>query len=139
MSTQNRNRTRRRAFATFTAVVLLGTTAIALTAVAGVTVRQHQRTRDAAADAQLRLLLNAGQQFLDAQPAENVNGISDHLPALPDALDDGSASVQIEAAAQPGEPATATLTATLRGRTATLTLRYDPDAQRWQPTDAQLP
>lgn len=130
---------RRRAFASFTAVVLLGTTAIALTAVAGVTVREHQRTRDAATDAQLRQLLAAGQQFLATQPIDHAGDIDGHLPVLPDGLGDRRASVQIEMTAQADGPAEATLTATFRDRAAAMSLQYDAEAARWRVTDAQLP
>ncbi|XAM00069.1 hypothetical protein OT109_01525 [Phycisphaeraceae bacterium D3-23] len=133
-----RRRLRRRSgFASFVAVALMGTTAIALTAIAGVTVRQMQRSNHAAVDAQLRLMLMDGRAYLTDPPTE-TDGVREQYIVLPDP-DEAIGSILIEESVAPSVPATATITATLRQRTATATLTYNRDAQRWTINHTALP
>jgi hypothetical protein len=130
---------RRRGFASFTAVVLIGTSAIALTAVAGVTIRQAQRTRDAAADAQLRQLLLAGQAHLAGVSPDDQEFSDGYMPALPDRFAGDGASLLIRAGQGGPSPVTATVTAECRGRTASQTFAYDPEHGEWRVTEVQMP
>ncbi len=130
---------RRRGFASFTAVVLIGTSAIALTAVAGVTIRQAQRTRDAAADAQLRQLLLAGLAHLAEVSPDDQGFFDEYTPALPDRFAGDDATLLIRAGQDGPSLVTATVTAECRGRTASQTLAYHPDAGAWRVTEVQMP
>lgn len=127
---------RRRGFATFSAVALLGTTAIALTALAGVTMHQAQRTRDALCDAQLRQLLKAGQSHAEQGGADAASG----SVTLPDTLVGDQAAVTWVTKQSSGDsPATIEITAHLRGRAARETLIFDPGAGAWRVMDVELP
>ncbi|MEM6504103.1 MAG: hypothetical protein AAF711_01405 [Planctomycetota bacterium] len=67
VNARRRSSTNRHGFASFSAVVLVGTTALALTALARVTTTEIRRTSNAATDTQLRQFLLAGQLFLHEQ------------------------------------------------------------------------
>jgi hypothetical protein len=131
---------RRRGFATFSAVVLVGLATVALTMFAGITIRQLERTRDAGTDAQLRQLLIAGRTIAQQYTPSDLAPLPEQQ-ALPAALAEaGGATLTLEA--QPSTEtanATVTITAVYEHQTATQTLSYDPAQQRWRIIDAQLP
>ena len=133
-------RRRCRGFASFTAVVLVGTTAIALTAVASLTMYQAERTRNAATDAQLRQLLIAGQSYASEQLADGARQNNNLDVQLPDTLASDGASLSIERQSPPGNTAkTAIINATLHGRSVNQTLVYDAISGTWRVTEVEMP
>lgn len=131
---------RRCGFATFTAVALVGTTALALTALAGLAMHQADRAQTAAEDAQLRQLLHAGMLYNAPLPNANDDASAPYRVPLPDTLDPEDASLTIRATAQADvSPQTRVITATLNGRTATQTLRYDAQTAAWHVVEVQMP
>jgi hypothetical protein len=130
----------RHGFASFSAVVLVGTTAIALTALAGVTVLQLSRTKNAATDAQLRQLLHAGQAYLADQDGTQGKGAFNIDVRLPEPLAQEGATLSIETkSAEPQAPLTAIIRATHRTRDASASLIYDQAEGRWIVDTVQLP
>lgn len=131
------HRLRRRAFASFSAVVLVGTTAIALTALARVTTHDVRRANHAAADAQLRQLLLAGQAFVETQTvkANERNHIDVPLPS-----ELGSNSALRIRYQREGVDASLSVTieATHRQRYASVVLVEGGEGE-WQATDVQMP
>ena len=141
MSRGKRHRTARprcqRAFASFTAVVLVGTTALALAALARVTVHQARRANHAASDAQLRQLLIAGQAYLDSTSTGSAPSAE---IALPEALANEDAVLTIQSLSSEGDAIKrVTLHATHGTRIASTTLIYDPQGKRWRVEAATLP
>lgn len=99
---------RRRGFATFTAIVMLGVVGAAIAAGAAWSAAQWRRSQDARVDAQLRQLLIAGEVY-----ASGAAGT--HTVELPEAM-----LVAVER-----DGADATVSASWRGRRMTQTLRYE--------------
>ena len=138
MCTETRRlRKRRRAFASFSAVVLVGTTALALTALARVTTTQAKRASHAAADAQLRQLLFVGQAFVDTQTIKANESNRIDIP-LPEAFGTTSAvtvSYQREGA---GAPLIAMIEASHNQRQVVAEL-VQTESGQWQARDVQMP
>lgn len=133
---QSRGRSsRRRAFASFSAVVLVGTSAIALTALARVTTGSVSRANEAVVDAQLRQLLLAGQAYLKTQaPDGDISARQVALP-LPGPLQEAGATLILNTNAT----TSVTLTAEHRDRVASTTLVYNAEQQTWQSESVTLP
>lgn len=134
------NWTRRRSgFATFSAVVLIGTTAIVLAMFARLSIEQVNRAGTQAIDAQLRQMLHAGQVYVhDTTP--NALGEESYEIALPAALshnDHASLAVRFERPIA-SEPV-AILVARQHDRTMSQTMIYDTDEYAWRVVDVLLP
>ena len=132
----------RRGFASFSAVVLVGTTAIALTAIAGITLEQAGRTQDAVTDAQLRQLLLAGQAYLESQPYDRSRPEAPLNTPLPKDLTNGDAaslSITYQTTGVDAPQPSAVITATYRLRQASVTLTYNQTQEVWQPAEIQMP
>ena len=125
----------RQGFASFSAVILVGTTAIALTALAQVTAYQASRTKHAAADAQLRQLLHAGQAYVEASiSSSNTPTVETGVP-LPGALVAEGATLSIERI----DPAKIVIRATYQSRAATTTLGYSEKQDEWLVEEIVMP
>ena len=134
---RRRCRIGRRAFASFSAVVLVGTTALALAALARVTVHDIRRANDAADDAQLRQLLLAGQAFVESQTIKTIE--TDRIDiTLPSELELGSTLTVRYQRANADGPLTATIEATCHERSASVVL-IDRESGQWRITEVRMP
>jgi hypothetical protein len=124
-------RAKNSAFAAVTAIVLLGLVASTLAAMAMMFAADARRTRNGAAEAQLRQLLIAGaadvQQRLDkGQTSFDVKVIA---PA--------EGNLQLSAAAD-GDVIRAVVAASLGRRHSEQTLRFTRDGERWKLAAVEL-
>ncbi len=120
------------AFAAVTAVVMLGLVASVLAALAMMFAADARRTRNAAADAQLRQLLIAGaadvqQRLTQGQTTFEVN------VAAPAA----EGHIQLRATAE-GDGVRAVVAATLGTRRSEQTLHFTRDGDRWRLASVEL-
>lgn|GEM_PF-2044557 len=131
---------RRRGFASFTAVALLGMSAVALTMLAAHTIRQSKRASNLASDAQLRQLLAAGEIYLASLTPDQLNKLTPIQAQLPEPLATQYAVLTITpVVASAGAPAAYDIQAQINGRTASQTLAYDSQARNWQLQQIVLP
>ncbi|HWE96852.1 MAG TPA: hypothetical protein VG269_23025 [Tepidisphaeraceae bacterium] len=130
----------RRAFATVTAVVLLGLAAAALAALATLFTSDYRRTREAQADAQLRQLLIAGA----AEVSEKAKAWPDSPPdakwdvLVPGSLAADGGHVSNQTIAGENQTIEVHIKAGYLARTAAQTVRYHHEAGRWILTDATI-
>jgi hypothetical protein len=134
------NQSSRRAFATVTAVVLLGIAAAGLAALAALFSADYRRTRDARTDAQLRQLLIAGA----ADVSEKAKAWPQNPPpakwevTVPELLAADGGRVTNQPTAGEDQTFEVHVKADYLGRTARQTLRYRYTNDRWSLTDASL-
>ena len=126
----------RRGFAMLTAIALVALVAVAMAAAASVFRLDLRRTVTGAEDAQLRQLLFAGERIARAKlPREDGKVESAAGPVqLPPALAAQGASMNVGVApkADNADAAVATVEATLGGRAAAQTLRYERGPGGWR-------
>ena len=139
-ATRTISRRSRRGFAVLTAIVLTALVAVAIAAALSVFRTNLSRTAAVASDAQLRQLLLAGERVARARLASPADGAGQgERVELPAALPQDGATLHIDAVGPRTEGAAAfRVTATLSGRRASQTLRYENRAGGWALADAEL-
>jgi hypothetical protein len=125
-------RTRPRAFATVTAVMMLALLASLSLALTGFMRSQAARTTRDQADAQMRQLLHAGATIASDLPAVWGSGTAQAQslrPALPPAMAEGF--IEITTGPTDGDHAWARVRATIGTKTSSQTLRFARDGGIW--------
>lgn len=132
-------RSRKRGFASFTAVALIGTTAIALTMYASITIRQAKRASTEAANAQLRQLLQASMAYTQQQTPQSLADATVEI-SLPTELIGPGTRLSLTPDSETVEPGLLVMVqATHQGRSAQQTLAYDPSSGAWQVLEVVMP
>ena len=124
----------RSGFATATSLTLLAFVAVLLTALGSWIGIEARRTREAAAQTQLRQLLLAGA---DAAGEETAVAGTTHVPLPPD-LADGGASLTIDIDMPTPDERTATIDASFAGRPARQVVRFARRDGGWGVVSATL-
>ena len=129
----------RRGFASVTAVVLLGLVAATAGALGALTRVDYVRTRNGAADAQLRQLLLAGAADVLAQSTSWAEkpGASRWDVALPDSTAALRATLAVEVSPT-GEGAEARITAKLSGRESIQRIQLAREGDRWRISSSEM-
>jgi hypothetical protein len=130
----------RRAFATVTAVVLLGLAAAALAALATLFTSDYRRTRDAQTDAQLRQLLIAGAADVSEKAkawAGNTPDATWDVP-VPESLAANGGRITNQAIVGENQTIEVHIKARYLTRISAQTLRYNHKSGPWILTDATL-
>ena len=126
-----RRRAKTSAFAAVTAVVMLGLVASVLAALAMMFAADARRTRNAAADAQLRQLLIAGAADVQQRLKQGQTTFDVKVPAP------AEGEMQLRATAE-GDGVRAVVAATLGTRRGEQTLKFTRDGARWRLASVEL-